>query len=108
MTLRLAIKSIETYNYVEEKDGLYKVSWIPVSAIVDKLPFSELIEKHPRLNIIYEGTFNDGKLLNYTIKGPRKLCNEVMISLMNNIKEFTKYFDIMKVGKYDLYWRKGW
>jgi hypothetical protein len=27
MTLRLAIKSIETYNYIE-KDGLYKVSWV--------------------------------------------------------------------------------
>ena len=107
MTLRLAIKSIETYNYVDGKDGLYKVSWVPVSAIVDKLPFDKLMEEYPKLNIIYEGTFNDGKLLNYTIKGPKKLCNEVMISL-TSIKEFAKYFDIMKVSKYDYYWKKGW
>ena len=33
MKLRLAIKSIETYS--EEKSGLYKVSWVPVSAIVE-------------------------------------------------------------------------
>lgn len=103
MTLRLAIKSIETYR---EKDGLYETRWIPVSAIVDNLPFNKIMEEHPKLNIIYEGTFNDGKLLNYTIKGPKKLCNEFMISLMS-IKEFTKYFDIMTVGKYNYYWKKG-
>ena len=107
MTLRLAIKSIETYNHIEGKDGLYKVSWVPVSAIVDKLPFDKLMEEYSKLNIIYEGTFHDGKLLNYTIKGPKKLCNKVMISL-TSIKEFAKYFDIMKVGKYDYYWKKGW
>lgn len=71
MILRLAIKSIESYNYVEGKDGLYKVTWIPVSSIVDKLPFNKLMEKYPKLNIAYEGTFNNGKLLNYTIKGPK-------------------------------------
>lgn len=107
MTLRLAIKSIETYNHIEGKDGLYKVSWVPVSAIVDKLPFDKLMEEYSKLNIIYEGTFNDGKLLNYVIKGPKKFCNEVMISLMS-INELAKYFDIMKVGKYDYYWKKGW
>ena len=107
MTLRLAIKSIETYNHIEGKDGLYKVSWVPVSAIVDKLRFDKLMEEYSKLNIIYEGTFHDGKLLNYTIKGPKKLCNKVMISL-TSIKEFAKYFDIMKVGKYDYYWKKGW
>ena len=106
MILRLAIKSIETRNYIE-KNGLYKVSWVPVSAIIDELPFNELMEKYPKLNIIYEGTFNDGKLLNYTIKGPKKLCNEVMIGLMS-IADLTKYFDIMTVGKYDYYWKKGW
>ena len=106
MTLRLAIKSIETYNYIEE-NGLYKVSWIPVSAIVDKLHFDKLMEEDPRLKIIYEGTFDDGKLLNYTIKGPKKLCNGVMISL-TSIKELTKYFDIMKVGKYNCYWKRKW
>lgn len=107
MTLRLAIKSIETYNYLEEKDGLYKVSWMPVSAIVDKLPFNKIMENCSKLNIIYEGTFNDGKLLNYTIKGPKKLCNEVMKGL-TSITELTKYFDIMKVGRFDYYWKKGW
>ena len=107
MTLRLAIKSIETYNYVEEKDGLYNISWVPVSAIVDKLPFSKIMEKYPKLNIIYEGTFDNGKLLNYTIKGPKKLCNEVMISL-TSVNELVKYFDIMTVGRYDYYWKKGW
>lgn len=107
MTLRLAIKSIETYNYIEEKDGLYKVSWVPVSAIIDKLPFDKIMDKYPKLKIIYEGTFNDGKLLNYTIKGPKKLCNEVMINLTGT-KELVKYFDVMTVGKYDLYWKKGW
>lgn len=105
MKLRLAIKSIETYNYFEEKRGLYKVSWLPVSVIVDKLPFKKIMEKYPKLKIIYEGTFNDRKLLNYTIKGPKKLCNELMIFLMST-DELTKYFDIMKVGKYDIYWRK--
>jgi len=107
MTLRLAIKSIETYNCIEGKDGLYNHSWVPVSAIVDKLPFNKLMEKYPKLNIIYEGIFNNGKLLNYTIKGPKKLCNEVMISL-TSIAELAKYFDIMTVGKYDYYWKKGW
>lgn len=107
MTLRLAIKSIETYNYVKEKDGLYKVSWVPVSALIDKLPFNKIMEEYPKLNIIYEGTFNNGKLLNYTIKGPKKLCNEVMINLMN-MTDLAKYFDIMTVDKYDYYWRKGW
>ena len=104
MTLRLAIKSIETYKY---EDGLYKVTWVPVSAIVDELPFKEIMEKYPKLKIIYEGTFNDGKLLNYTIKGPKKLCNEVIINLTST-KELVKYFDIMTVGKYDYYWKKGW
>ena len=107
MTLRLAIKSIETYSCIEEKDGLYNHSWVPVSAIVDSLPFNKLMEKYPKLKIIYEGTFNDGKLLNYTIKGPKKLCNEVMIGLMN-ISELTKYFDVMKVGKYSCNWMRGW
>ena len=107
MVLRLAIKSIETYNYVEGKDSLYKVSWVPVSAIIDKLPFNELVKKYPKLKIVYEGTFNDGKLLNYTIKGPKKLCNEVMISLTSK-NEFIKYFDIMSIGKYDYYWKKYW
>lgn len=107
MTLRLAIKSIESYDYVKEKNGLYKIEWVPVSAIVDKLPFNEIMKKYPKLKIIYEGTFNDGKLLNYTIKGPKKLCNEVMISLTSK-NEFVKHFDIMTVGKYDYYWKKGW
>ena len=106
MTLRLAIKSIEIYNHVKEKDGLYKVSWVPVSAIVDKLPFRKMMEKYPKLNIIYEGTFHDGKLLNYTIKGPKKLCNEVMISLTSQ-NELVKYFDIMTVTTYNYYWKKG-
>ena len=106
MTLRLAIKSIETYNHIEEND-LYKVRWVPVSAIVDKLHFDKLMQEEPRLKIIYEGTFNDGKLLNYTIKGPKKLCNELMVSLMN-IKELVKYFDVMTVGENDYYWKKGW
>ena len=104
MILRLAIKSIETYNYIEGKDGLYKVNWVPVSAIVNKLPFNKLMEKYLKLNIIYEGIFSNGKLLNYTIKGPKKLCNKIMINLMN-MDEFAKYFDIMKVGKYDCYWQ---
>ena len=107
MTLRLAIKSIEIYNRIEEKEGLYKHSWVPVSAIVDKLHFNKLMEKHPKLNVIYEGTFNEGKLLNYTIKGPKKLCNEIMINLTSD-KELVKYFDIMTVSKYDYYWKKGW
>ena len=92
MTLRLAIKSIESYNCVEGNNSLYKVSWVPVSAIVDKLPFNKIMEKYPKLNITYEGIFNDGKLLNYTIKGPKKLCNEVMISLTNT-NELVKYLE---------------